>query len=354
MSVTLTPAATLAFQRPLTQLVKQTLTIANPNSSPIAFKVKTTAPKQYCVRPNSGRVEAGESCQVQVLLQPMKEDPAPGTKCRDKFLVQSVIITPEREGSPLVDLWSSVEAEDKAGDKDTPSIRETKIRCLYLPAADDANGSTGQVGSAISTVSEVDESKYDTVRPSNGARDIPSADSTFAPTSPVVPVSAPTTSTPPAAGSPSQLYATPSAPSVISDKIKDVVSGAGVAAAGAGAAVSSAAGYVINHAAPSPTPSSNGSTATTPSAPFTNGDATTLAAQLATAQSEIKRLQAQLSQAEVTAATLRSRGKGEPVSSGGSVPGTAQAVVLEKQEGVPVQIVAGIVVGVFVFTWLFF
>lgn len=34
----------------------------------------------------------------------MKEDPAPGTKCRDKFLVQSVIITPEREASPLTEL----------------------------------------------------------------------------------------------------------------------------------------------------------------------------------------------------------------------------------------------------------
>ena len=34
----------------------------------------------------------------------MKEDPAPGAKCRDKFLVQSVIITPEREGIQLSDL----------------------------------------------------------------------------------------------------------------------------------------------------------------------------------------------------------------------------------------------------------
>ena len=42
-----------------------------------------------------------------VLLQPMKEDPPPGTKCRDKFLVQSVIITSERENSPLAELVSS-------------------------------------------------------------------------------------------------------------------------------------------------------------------------------------------------------------------------------------------------------
>lgn len=37
----------------------------NPNPEPVAFKVKTTAPKQYCVRPNSGRIEANGSVDVQ-------------------------------------------------------------------------------------------------------------------------------------------------------------------------------------------------------------------------------------------------------------------------------------------------
>lgn len=50
---------------PLTTLVKRTLTVANPNSQPIAFKVKTTAPKAFCVRPNSGRIEPGERVEVQ-------------------------------------------------------------------------------------------------------------------------------------------------------------------------------------------------------------------------------------------------------------------------------------------------
>lgn len=195
MSVSLTPSVQLEFKRsscpvlpcpalayrlatdpvfspcqlagPLTTLVKQSLKVTNSNSQPVAFKVKTTAPKQYCVRPNSGRIEPGETVEVSggslflglgiarlyykeevrikdstalvgkrrrrdlepmanqpsvhpplpshpadlssatfptVLLQPMKEDPAPNAKCRDKFLVQSVIITPEREGSPLTDL----------------------------------------------------------------------------------------------------------------------------------------------------------------------------------------------------------------------------------------------------------
>ena len=32
-----------------------------------------------------------------VLLQAMREDPPPDARCRDKFLVQSVAITPERD-----------------------------------------------------------------------------------------------------------------------------------------------------------------------------------------------------------------------------------------------------------------
>lgn len=53
------------FVGPLTQLVKRTLQVTNPNNQPVAFKVKTTAPKQYCVRPNSGRIEPGEKVDVQ-------------------------------------------------------------------------------------------------------------------------------------------------------------------------------------------------------------------------------------------------------------------------------------------------
>jgi hypothetical protein len=46
-------------------LVKRSLQVSNPNNQPVAFKVKTTAPKQYCVRPNSGRIEPGEKVEVQ-------------------------------------------------------------------------------------------------------------------------------------------------------------------------------------------------------------------------------------------------------------------------------------------------
>jgi hypothetical protein len=74
MSVELDPVE-LGFKRPFQHEVSQTLRLKNPHSDPIAFKVKTTAPKQYCVRPNSGRIEPGKDVEVQILLQAMKEDP---------------------------------------------------------------------------------------------------------------------------------------------------------------------------------------------------------------------------------------------------------------------------------------
>lgn len=82
-----------------------------------------------------------------------------------------------------------------------------------------------------------------------------------------------------------------------------------------------------------------------------------LRTELASARLEIASLRKQLASSESTAAGLRSRGVGEkvPVSSGGAVPGTAQAVVQEKgSEGVPVQVVVGIAVAVFVVTWCVF
>lgn len=49
---------------PFTRQLTKTLAIHNPHARPVGFKIKTTAPKQYCVRPNAGRVEPGETVEV--------------------------------------------------------------------------------------------------------------------------------------------------------------------------------------------------------------------------------------------------------------------------------------------------
>lgn len=126
MSVELLPAE-LGFRRPFDREVTETLKLTNPNSAPVAFKVKTTAPKQYCVRPNSGVIQPNDSVEVQVLLQAMKEEPPLDAKCRDKFLVQSVLTSSDQDPN-VTTLWQTVEKTAKQ------SIQERKIRVNFLPA----------------------------------------------------------------------------------------------------------------------------------------------------------------------------------------------------------------------------
>ncbi|KAI8946586.1 PapD-like protein [Xylaria longipes] len=122
MSVEIEPQE-LGFHRPFTVEVVENLKIRNPGTQPVAFKVKTTAPKQYCVRPNSGRVEPNREVEVQVILQAMKLEPPSGTKCRDKFLVQSVAITPEKDFANLASIWDTI---------DKSMVQEKKIRVSFL------------------------------------------------------------------------------------------------------------------------------------------------------------------------------------------------------------------------------
>ncbi|KAL9621079.1 MAG: hypothetical protein Q9160_004464 [Pyrenula sp. 1 TL-2023] len=84
---------------------------------------------RYCVRPNSGTIPPNGNVEVQVLLQAMKEDPPLDTKCRDKFLVQSVPTGNAEESSGgFPAMWSSIEKTNKS------AIQERKIRVNFLPA----------------------------------------------------------------------------------------------------------------------------------------------------------------------------------------------------------------------------
>lgn len=142
MSVVIEPASQLTFKRPLTRLVSEDLIVRNTHTDQVvAFKVKTTAPKQYCVRPNSGKINPGETVQIQVLLQPMKEDPPKDFKCKDKFLVQSVAVSSEYADLPITEFWSLAERETR--DK----ISEHKVRCVFAEADEAAAAQSEHIAS---------------------------------------------------------------------------------------------------------------------------------------------------------------------------------------------------------------
>ncbi|KAM0261833.1 hypothetical protein ACHAQJ_002036 [Trichoderma viride] len=168
MSVEIEPLE-LSFQRPFTVEVSRILKIKNPSSSPLAFKVKTTAPKQYCVRPNAGRIEPGQDFDVTVLLQAMKADPPLDAKCRDKFLVQSAPITADKEFASIA---SVLETTDKA------AIFDRKIRVNWL-AGDSPDHGASAAHPAIETPIKqaAVNGSYDTPEPTRAYSSPSGADS---------------------------------------------------------------------------------------------------------------------------------------------------------------------------------
>ena len=49
---------------PFNEVVTADLKLTNPSDKTVCFKVKTTAPKRYCVRPNSGVLDPKKSVTV--------------------------------------------------------------------------------------------------------------------------------------------------------------------------------------------------------------------------------------------------------------------------------------------------
>jgi hypothetical protein len=115
----------LKFRFELRKNIPVTLSLQNPTTERVAFKVKTTSPKKYCVRPSSGIVEPGATKDIQIIMQPQREAPPSLAECKDKFLVQSVIV----EGT---ESEVTVEMFDPARG---PIIKQSKLRVILIGPA---------------------------------------------------------------------------------------------------------------------------------------------------------------------------------------------------------------------------
>ncbi|KAL9687083.1 hypothetical protein QQ045_031479 [Rhodiola kirilowii] len=99
--------------------------LSNKTDKFVAFKVKTTSPKKYCVRPNAGIVMPRSSCNITVTMQGQKEAP-PGMQCKDKFLLQTVLAP---EGATAKDIASEMFNKEEG-----KVVEEFKLRVVYIPA----------------------------------------------------------------------------------------------------------------------------------------------------------------------------------------------------------------------------
>ncbi|XP_042419512.1 vesicle-associated protein 1-2-like isoform X1 [Zingiber officinale] len=114
----------LKFPFELKKQISCSLQLTNKSDNYVAFKVKTTSPKKYCVRPNSGVVLPRSTCDVIVTMQAQREAP-PDMQCKDKFLVQSVIID---QGASAKDVTTEMFGKESAN-----AVDEVKLRVLYVP-----------------------------------------------------------------------------------------------------------------------------------------------------------------------------------------------------------------------------
>lgn len=90
----------LKFRFQLNKQLPASITIHNPTGDRLAFKVKTTTPKKYVVRPSAGVVEPKTTANVQVIMQAQKDYPADMGHCKDKFLVQTEVLPAGEEIGP--------------------------------------------------------------------------------------------------------------------------------------------------------------------------------------------------------------------------------------------------------------
>ncbi|XP_051019251.1 vesicle-associated membrane protein-associated protein A-like [Acomys russatus] len=114
----LDPPAVLKFKGPFTAVVTTHLKLHNPSERKVCFKVKSTNPHLYCVRPNSGVIEPGSTVTVEAMLQPFNYDASQEVK--HKFMVQTVFAPPDT--SDLEAVWKAA----KPGE-----LMDSKLRCVF-------------------------------------------------------------------------------------------------------------------------------------------------------------------------------------------------------------------------------
>ncbi|KAK7382257.1 hypothetical protein VNO80_01053 [Phaseolus coccineus] len=113
----------LQFAFELRKQISCSLQLSNKTDNYVAFKVKTTNPKKYCVRPNTGVVMPRSTCDITVTMQSQKEAPL-DMQCKDKFLLQSVVASP---GATTKDITPEMFNKESGHD-----VEECKLRVVYV------------------------------------------------------------------------------------------------------------------------------------------------------------------------------------------------------------------------------
>lgn len=121
MTLELIPNNDLIFKGPFNAVSTTTLKLSNSGNERLAYKIKTTAPKRYCVKPNSGFLDAHANASIQVMLQPQTPG-QPDDRTKHKFMVQWVAV-PSTFTDDVDNFWKQ--------DLKSLNVQDSKLKCVF-------------------------------------------------------------------------------------------------------------------------------------------------------------------------------------------------------------------------------
>ena len=119
----LDPPFELRFRGPFTDVVTTNLRLHNPSDRRVCFKVKTTAPHRFFVKPNCGAIDAGTTLNISIMMKPFVHDL---NISKLKFMVQTIFAPPNFSDDDA--LWTNSNPED---------IMISKLRCVLKSENDE-------------------------------------------------------------------------------------------------------------------------------------------------------------------------------------------------------------------------
>lgn len=145
------PADELVLEGPFNRAVSKKLKVYNPSKhTRVAFKLKTTTPRLFFVRPNVGLVQPGERVSIDIFVHPVYQD---YNTQRHKFLMQAAEANENIDN--LQEFWKTI---------NPVYISDTKIRVKFVdesrpmleaPPSGDNTGAGGATGAAGATTAAV-------------------------------------------------------------------------------------------------------------------------------------------------------------------------------------------------------
>ncbi|XP_028138738.1 vesicle-associated membrane protein-associated protein B/C [Diabrotica virgifera virgifera] len=125
------PQHELKFKGPFNEPSGTYMKLTNPTDKRVVYKIKTTAPKKYCVRPNSGILEPNSHTEISIFFQPQPLLFDTAEKNKHKFMVQTAF-APESDFN-MDQLWKEITPDQ---------LMDSKLKCVFELPPDQTEGTT--------------------------------------------------------------------------------------------------------------------------------------------------------------------------------------------------------------------